>query len=89
MCGTNLVVTGTLAGSAALLAAGRSRRDGWPNAVLAAIGATLAAARVGLWLQQHATTDANIGGTTVRSTAELPRRRGARHVRVLLREGSD
>lgn len=80
LCGTNIAVTGVLAGTAALVAAGRDRRQGWPRAMSAALLATVAAARVGLWLQSHATTDASIGKTRVLGIQEI----GPHHLRVRL-----
>ncbi len=81
-CGTNLAVTGTMTASAALIVAGRSKRDRWPNAVVAATFAALLAARVGLWLQQTVTTDPSIGALRVRRVVALPGYRDARHIRV-------
>lgn len=81
-CGTNVAVTGVFTASAALVVAGRNRRSGWSNAVLAATFATLLAARAGLWLQQALTTDPRIGSLQVRRVVELHPRGGARHVRV-------
>ena len=81
-CGTNIAVTGALTASAALVAAGRSKRDRWTNAVVAATFATLVAARVGIWLQQFVTTDPRIGSLRVRRVVELPGYRDVRHIRV-------
>lgn len=80
LCGTNLAVTGVLAGSAALAVAGRDRRQGWPRAMSAALLATVFAGRIGLWLQSHATTDASIGPTRVLRIDQL----GKNHVFVRL-----
>lgn len=83
-CGTNFAVTGVVAGGVALLAAGRSRRKGWPNAIVAASVATLAAARAGFWLQRHITTDPDIGSIEVREVREGRPVGSARQVRVIL-----
>jgi len=80
LCGTNLAVTGVLAGTAALVAAGRDRRQGWPRAMSAALVATLFAGRIGLWLQSHATTDATIGDVRVLAVKEV----GKNHLWVRL-----
>ncbi|MCK9517536.1 MAG: DUF6391 domain-containing protein [Dehalococcoidia bacterium] len=81
-CGTNIAVTGVLTASTALVAAGRSRRKGWSNAVLAATFATLVAARAGLWLQRTVTTDPEAGSLRVRRVVQLAPRGDIQHVRV-------
>ncbi len=82
LCGTNIAVTGILAGSAALLAAGHNRRGSWSRAITAAVLATLVAGRVGSSVQRYITTDAAMDGVRVRTVEELPSRAGSRHVRV-------
>lgn len=65
-CGTNLVTTGTLAGVAALTAAGiaRYRRAGLldqiPAAIIAATGAVVASRPIGMRLQRQVTTCADV-----------------------------
>lgn len=84
-CGTNIALTGIMAGSAALIAAGRSRREGWPRALTAAMIATLAAPHLGRPVQQHITTDANIGDATLAGIHGFDTRPFGRHLKVYLR----
>lgn len=83
-CGTNIATTGAMAGGAALLAAGRNRRSNWSNALAAATLATLAAARVGLWLQREVTTDATVGDMQVTTVRKYRPLRGTQHAKVFL-----
>jgi hypothetical protein len=72
-CGTNLITTGAMTGLAALGAGAISRRrqaglvDRAAAAVLAATAAALASKPVGLRLQRHVTTLADVAGLTVES----------------------
>lgn len=86
-CGTNIATTGAFAGIAALIAAGRDRRAGWPNAIVAATVATIGAARAGLWLQRYVSTDANAAGLRVVRVYESRSLGGNRHIRVVVRGG--
>lgn len=86
-CGTNIATTGAFAGLAAIIAAGRDRRAGWPNAIAAATVATIAAARAGLWLQRYVSTDANVGNLRIAGIQECRPLGGNRQVRVALRGG--
>jgi len=84
-CGTNILATGSLTATAALLAAGKDRRSGWTRAMSAAILATIAAAPLGRFLQKWVTTDPRVGGISlveIRHRAAGGGRR--RHYRVLL-----
>lgn len=84
LCGTNLAVTGTMAGAAALLTVGASRREGWSRALTFSMLAAVLATRVGLWIQRHATTDAAIGEIRLQRVEESGSLRGGRHLRVYL-----
>lgn len=86
-CGTNIALTGILAGGTALIAAGRSRREGWPRALTAAMVATLAAARIGQTVQRYITTDANVGNTRLAGIHGYDTRPFGRHLKVYLRDG--
>jgi hypothetical protein len=65
-CGTNLVTTGTLAGVAAFLttATSRRRRASWldqlPLAIMATIAAMIVGRPLGMQLQRHVTTLADV-----------------------------
>jgi hypothetical protein len=83
-CGTNILATGFLTATAALLASGRNRRDGWSRAVSAATFATLLAAPVGRILQQRITTDPRLGTLRLERIGEYPMRGRRRHYRVFL-----
>lgn len=83
-CGTNILVTGFMAGTAALVFAGRNRWSGWPAAMAAATIAVAGAMPVGRWIQRHATVDAEIGDTIPVSIREVGRRAGRHAVRVTL-----
>ncbi len=84
-CGTNIALTGIMAGAAALIATGRSRRDGWPRALMAAMAATLAAPHFGRTVQQYITTDANIGDAALAGIHGYDTRPFGRHLKVYLR----
>lgn len=84
-CGTNIAMTGIMAGSAALIAAGRSRRDGWPRALTAAMVATLVAPYFGRTVQQYITTSADIGNAALAGIHGYDTRPFGRHLKVYLR----
>ncbi len=66
LCGTNLSLTGILAGLSAFLVARHSNRwDGLPQAVLLAMLATMAAQPLGRLAQRHITTSADVAGLEV------------------------
>jgi hypothetical protein len=75
-CGTNLVTGGTLAGLVAFLAMlpgdHRSRRERLPLVILLSTLALLLAQPLGLLVQQHVTTSADLGPATA---AEIDTRR--------------
>jgi hypothetical protein len=64
-CGTNLVVTGLLTATAALIASGRRGRDGFQAAVTAATMAGFASLPAGRWIQRNLTTDSDVGNLRV------------------------
>lgn len=66
-CGTNLVVSGLLAGIATFLAMGRSRSrlSRLPRFILAATLAIIAAQPLGLLVQERFTTSTDVAGTRV------------------------
>lgn len=76
LCGTNIATAGALAGAAAILGAGRGPKKDWSRAFSASLLATAASGRVGIALQEHVTTDANIGGVTLRAVRLLTARPG-------------
>jgi hypothetical protein len=62
-CGTNVAVSGLLAGVSAAAAGRAARRGGvYPAAVLAALFALLAAQPLGFWTQRHLTTNSEVRG---------------------------
>jgi hypothetical protein len=72
-CGTNLVTSGLLAGSAAYLAFLGSEKDGWlkrierlPLAILSTLIALIIAQPLGRSAQEHLTTEGNPGSLQVR-----------------------
>ncbi len=74
LCGTNLAVAGVLAGLASLFAmGGRTRLEGLPGALMAAMLAVIAAQPLGRLVQKHVTTDSDLSDTEV-----LAVRRGGR-----------
>lgn len=66
LCGTNIAVTGILAGAAALAAGSRKPRSDWPAALAVAMLAAALAGRAGLALQRHVTTDSDLGSAVIR-----------------------
>lgn len=68
-CGTNLVVAGFLAGLAAFLATCRTRRglSTLPRFILAATLAVIVAQPLGLMIQQHVTTSADVAALSIRT----------------------
>lgn len=62
LCGTNLAVSGILAGLAAMIAVGRGRRlERLPQGILAALAAALIAPPLGRWVQRNVTTLPEVG----------------------------
>jgi len=75
-CGTNLVVSGLMSGSAAwLLSSGRKRPwwDRLPGAILGATLALLIAPPVGRWAQENLTTSPEVAGLRVGDVVKLDR----------------
>lgn len=70
-CGTNLAVSGFLAGIATFLAMGRSksRLSGLPRFILAATLAIIAAQPLGLLVQERFTTSTDVAGSRVKQVA--------------------
>jgi hypothetical protein len=88
-CGTNLITSAALAGSAAFLVSGLTRRRRWtdwidqlPLALLAAFAALMLAQPLGPLLQQRVTTEAQVGDLQVQSIRRL-RWRGPTLHRIL------
>jgi hypothetical protein len=88
-CGTNLMTSAILAGSASFLVAGLTRRrrwsdwlDQWPVALLAAALGLVAAQPLGTALQRRVTTAAQPGGLRILSVRRLRARTPTLH-RVL------
>ncbi len=88
MCGTNLAVAGLMAGLASLFAMGRrSRLEGLPRALMAAMVAVLAAQPLGRLVQKHVTTSPELDGVRIVSVAPVGRRFARLHkVRTALVE---
>ena len=64
LCGTNLAVSGILAGLSSLIALGnRSRMERIPNVLLASMLAMLVAQPLGGLVQKHLTTDPDLSDT--------------------------
>jgi len=83
-CGTNFVVSGLAAGSAAWLAtlgggSFRKKLDRWPFVVILVTLALILAAPLGPRLQAQVTTDAEIGGLQIAEIARYPRPRVTLH----------
>ena len=75
LCGTNLAVAGVLAGVASLFAmGGRSRLDGIPGVIMAAMLAVLAAQPLGRLVQKHVTTSPELDGMRIVSVEPMGRR---------------
>lgn len=71
MCGTNLAVTGVLAGIASLLALGnRSRLERVPSVLLASMLAVIASQPLGRLAQKHLTTHPDLSDTELVSIRE-------------------
>ena len=61
-CGTNLAVSGLLAGTASAIALKSARKgEGLPASILAALLALLAAQPIGFWTQRTLTTSSRVG----------------------------
>lgn len=66
LCGTNLAVTGALAGVASMLTLGKSRRaDKLPNVILASMLAVIAAQPLGRMVQKYLTTSPDLADTEI------------------------
>lgn len=75
LCGTNLAVAGVLAGLASLFAmGGRTRLDGIPRALTAAMLAVIAAQPLGRLVQKHVTTSPELNGMRIVSVEPMGRR---------------
>ncbi len=75
LCGTNLAVAGILAGLASLFAAGgRTRIQGIPGAIMAAMLAVIAAQPLGRLVQKHLTTSPELDGVRIVSVEPMGRR---------------
>jgi hypothetical protein len=75
LCGTNLAVAVVLAGVASLFAAGsRTRLQGLPGAVMAAMLAVIAAQPLGRLVQKHVTTSPELDGIRIVSVEPMGRR---------------
>ena len=81
LCGTNLAVTGLLAGLASYLAlASRNNRlEGLPGALLAGMLAVLAAQPLGRLAQKHFTTSPELDGVRIVSVEPMGKRFGNVH----------
>lgn len=66
LCGTNLVVAGTMAALATFVTMGRQRKAArLPQAIVAAMGAVILAQPLGRFVQRHVTTSPNLGDARV------------------------
>jgi hypothetical protein len=75
LCGTNLAVAGVLAGIASLFAmGGRTRLQGVPGAIMAAMLAVIAAQPLGRLVQKHVTTSPELDGVRIVSVDPMGRR---------------
>ena len=75
LCGTNLAVAGVLAGFASLFAmGGRTRLEGLPGVIMAAMVAVLAAQPLGRLVQKHFTTSPELDGLRIVSVEPMGRR---------------
>jgi hypothetical protein len=75
LCGTNLAVAGVLAGLASLFAVGgRTRLQGLPGALMAAMLAVIAAQPLGRLVQKHLTTSPELDGLRIVSVEPMGRR---------------
>src|SRR3990172_9581057 len=72
LCGTNLAVAGVLAGFASLFAlGGRTRLEGLPGVIMAAMVAVLAAQPLGRLAQKHFTTSPELNGVRIVSVESM------------------
>ena len=75
LCGTNLAVAGVLAGFASLFAmGGRTRLEGLPGAIMAAMVAVLVAQPLGRLAQKHFTTSPELDGVRIVSVEPMGKR---------------
>jgi len=75
LCGTNLAVAGVLAGLASLFAmGGRTRLEGVPGALMAALLAVVAAQPLGRLAQKHLTTSPELQGLRIVSVQPMGKR---------------
>ena len=75
LCGTNLAVAGVLAGLASLFAmGGRTRLEGVPGALMAALLAVVAAQPLGRLAQKHITTSPELEGLRIVSVQPMGKR---------------
>lgn len=75
LCGTNLAVAGVLAGLASMFAmGGRSRLEGVPGALMAAMFAVIVAQPLGRLVQKHVTTSPELDGVRIVSVEPMGRR---------------
>src|SRR3990172_1063869 len=75
LCGTNLAVAGLMAGLASLFAMGRrTRLEGLPGALMAAMIAVLAAQPLGRLVQKHVTTSPELDGVRIVSVEPVAKR---------------
>jgi Domain of unknown function (DUF6391) len=75
-CGTNLVVSGSLSGSAAWLLSSGRKRSWWDRLASAILGATLAlmiSPPIARWAQENITTSPEIADLRVRDVVRLDR----------------
>lgn len=70
-CGTNLAVTGTLAGLSGAVAARTARRAGsYPSAILAGLLAVLVSQPLGMMAQKYLTTDSQVRDLRIETVEE-------------------
>lgn len=75
LCGTNLAVAGIMAGLASLFAmGGRSRLEGLPGVLMAAVLAVIAAQPLGRLVQKHVTTSPELDGMRIIAVEPMGRR---------------
>ena len=80
LCGTNLAVSGILAGISSLIALGnRNRIERIPNVLLASMLAMLVAQPLGGLVQKHLTTDPDLSDTEFVGIRQGGRRAGRYH----------
>jgi hypothetical protein len=86
-CGTNVVVTGLLSGSAAWLLSSGRKRPWWDRLSGAVLGATLAllvAPPLARWTQENITTSPEIGDLRVADVVKLDRGSVTQHRVVIV-----